>query len=177
MEQWDFLGCPCDLSLPDGQQLVEDYLKELSNSTTTTSSAAADLSQSSRNTLQDHEDSENPLSEFDILTLGTPPRSSDSVAVTSKRHTCAMDGVSRELFAKNDDVCENGIESKLASLSVNDVDAKRDSDFSEIVDSLADLLEKNLSFTEVEETDFCHPSTTNPPAPVVSSKPPIFLAG
>lgn len=176
MEQWDFLGCPCDLSLPDGQQLVEDYLRELSkellNSTTTTSSATAYLNQSPLSTLQDHEESENPLSEFNNLTLGILPCSSDSAAVTSKRHAYAIDGVSRELFAKNDDVCEN--ESKLASLSVNDVDA---SDFSEIVNSLADLLEKNLSFTEVEETDFHHPSTTNPPAPVISSKPPIFLAG
>ena len=164
MEHWDFLGCSCDLSLPDGQQLLEEYLKELSNSTTT------DLNQCSQNTFEDHEDSENPLSKFNNLVLGTPPSSSDT-AVT--RHTCTVDGVSREPFA-NDDVCENGIEAKLASLSVNDEDAKKDSDFSKIVDSLADLLEKNLSFSDVEETDF-HLSTLNP-TPVVSSKP-VFLAG
>lgn len=164
MEQWDFLGYSCDLSLPDGQQLLEDYLKELSHSTTT-----ADLNQSSQNT--DHEDTENPLSKFNNLALGTPPASSDTTVV---RRACAVDGVSRELFA-SDDVCENGIESKLASLSVNDEDAKEGGDFSKIVDSLADLLEKNLSFSEVkEETDF-HPSTSNP-TPVVSSVP-VFLAG
>jgi hypothetical protein len=169
MEQWDFLGCPCDLSLPDSQQLIEDYLKELSNSTTTTTaSSASDLNQSSLSTLEDHEDSENPLSKFNNLTLGTPPGSSDTT-----RHT--LDGVSRELFT-SDDVCENGIESKLASLSVNDVDAKRDGDFNEVVDSLADLLEKKLSFSEEEGTDF-HPPTTNPPAPAAVSSKPVFLAG
>ncbi len=176
MEQWDFLGCSCDLSLPDGQQLIEDYLKELSNSTTTTTTAssASDLNQSSLSMLQDHEDSENPLSEFNKLTLGTPPGPSDTAAVT--RHT--LDGVSRELFG-SDDVCENGIESKLASLSVNDVDAKEDGDFEKVVDSLADLLEKKLSFSEdgeEEETDF-HPSTINPPAPAAVSSKPVFLAG
>ena len=163
-ERWDFLGCSCDLSLPDGQQLLEEYLKELSNSTTT------DLNQCSQNTFEDHEDSENPLSKFNNLALGTPPSSSDT---TVTRHARAVDSVSRELFA-SDDVCENGIEAKLASLSVNDEDGKKDSDFSKIVDSLADLLEKNLSFSEVEETDF-HPSASNP-TPVVSSKP-VFLAG
>ena len=160
-EHWDFLGCACDLSLPDGQQLVEEYLKELSNSTT------ANLNQCSQNTLKDHEDSENPLSKFNNLTLGTPPSSSDTAV---KRHTHALDGVSRELFT-DDDVCENGIETKLAALSVNDKDTKKDTDFNKIVDSLADLLEKILSFSEAEETDF-HPSSST-----ASLSKPVFLAG
>ena len=164
-EHWDFLGCSCDLSLPDGLQLVEEYLKELSNSTT------ANLNQCSQNTLENHEDNENPLSKLNSnLTLGTPPSSADTAVA---RRTHALDGISRELFV-DDDMHENGIETKLAALSVNDKDTKKDDDFSKIVDSLADLLDKNLSFSEVEETDF-HPSTSNP-TPVSSSKP-VFLAG
>ena len=177
MEQWDFLGCSCDLSLPDGQHLLEDYLKELSNSTTT-AMTTPDLNQyPDQNAFQDHEDSESPLSKFNSPVLGAPPReSSDAAAAVTTRHTHrTVDGVSRELFA-NGDVCEDGIESKLASLSVNDGEAKKDSDFSKIVDSLAELLDKNLSFSEQveEETDF-HPSTLDP-APIVSPKP-VFLAG
>ena len=158
-ERWDFLGCLCDLSLPDSQRMVEEYLKELSTSTT-------DLNQHSQNLLEDHEDNENPLSKFNNVALGTPPNSSDTVVA---RHKQALDGISRELFT--DDVCENGIETKLANLSVSDKNTKA-SDFNEIVDSLADLLEKNLSFHE-EETDF---HSTSNPTPVSSSKP-LFLAG
>ena len=159
-ERWDFLGCSCDLSLPEGQQLLEEYLREVSSSTT-------NLNQCSQNVLEDHEDSENPLSEFKNFPLGTPPRSSDT---TVPSRTNALNGVSRELFA-NDDVCENGIETKLASLSVND----KEVDFSEAVDSLADLLEKKLSFhDEEDETDFSRCASN--PTPASSSKP-IFLAG
>lgn len=151
-EYWGFLGCSCDLSLPEGQQLVEEYLKDLSNSS----------SQLTQSPIEDGEaDRENPLS------LGTPTSSSSGAAaiwpsVTEK-------SVPRKLLC--DDDCKDS-ETKASSLVASDQEMKESSGDG-IVDSLADLLENNLSFKE--DTDF-HFSSDSSPATAPFNNP-IFLAG
>ena len=148
-EHWDFLGCLCDLSLPEGQQMVEEYLKELSN-------PPASLSQS---LLEAREDSENPL-------LLSTPTSSSGTSV-DRQHVFV--GVSGQLFRSGD--CEEV--GALSPSADNNKDLETGvGDTVAVIDSLAELLEKNLSFNE--DTDF-HTCTNPTPTPPLSNK--IFLAG
>ena len=144
MEYWDFINCSCDLSHPEGQLMIEEYLKELSDSS---------RNLSSQDLLTVHEDGENPL------LLGTPGSPGGTVA---RQHV--FDGVPGKLF------CEDGVKEVLSS----DKDTQSNDDINAIVDSLADLLDKNLSFNE--ETDF-QLSSTSDPSPDSSRSTPIFLAG
>ena len=129
---------------------MEEYLKELSNTT-------ANLSQS---LLDNREESESPLS------LSTP-----SSARTANPKPLVLEGVSGEQF------CENGYEDgdsvDQPSLD-DDKKTKKIGDVDNVVDSLADLLEKNLSFNDEEETDSC---TSKNPTPTTAFSNPIFLAG
>ena len=149
MEHWDFLGGLCDLSLPEGQLLVEEYLKELYKS-------AASLSQS---IMENHDDGENPL----LLTTPTSSR-------TSVARQRVLVGVSGQLFL--DSGSEMGGASAVQSPPTANDKGDEGSDIDAAIDSLAELLDKNLSFNE--DTD--SRASTNPtPTPPPSNK--IFLAG
>ena len=150
MEHWDFLGGLCDLSLPEGQLMVEEYLKELYKS-------AASLSQSIS---ENHDDGENPL----LLTTPTSSR-------TSVARQRVLVGVSGQLFRDNGN--EMGGASVVQSLPTADDKGDEGSEIDAAIDSLAELLDKNLSFNE-EDTD-SHASTNPTPTPPSSNK--IFLAG
>ena len=127
--------------------MVEEYLKELSDSTTT--------GYLSHGSSKGQEDEENPLS------LGTPNLSDKA---TVRQHD--VDGVSVKLF--RDGGREDGVEEALHS------DTTKGRDIDADVDSLADLFHKNLSFNE--ETDFPSSSNSNP-TPTTSKSNCIFLAG
>ena len=127
--------------------MVEEYLKELSDSSTT--------GRLSRGSPKDREDEENPLS------LGTPSLSDKA---TVRQHD--VDGVSVKLFC--DGGREDGVKEALCS------DTTKDRDIDADVDSLADLFRKNLSFNE--ETDFPSSSNSNP-ITTTSKSNCIFLAG
>lgn len=127
--------------------MVEEYLKELSDST-----ATGHLSHGSP---KDREDEENPLS-LSALNL--------SDKATVREHD--VDGVSVKLF------CEGGRKDGVEETSCSDITKGCDIDAD--VDSLADLFHKNLSFNE--ETDFPSSSNSNP-TPNTSKSNCIFLAG
>ena len=134
MEYWEFLGCSCDLSLSEGQRMVEEYLKELLDSTTT--------SHLSHCLPEDREDEDNPL------LMGTPNLSGKATVGRDVNH------LSGKLFC--DGGSEDGVNKALCSDSTKGRDIHAD------MESLADLFQKNLSFNEETDSHSSSNSSPNP---------------